>query len=410
MILRRQQPTGILSRGSRPTDYTLSVFSAPAVRVLSAVSTIGATIKDAIFTRNVSATVVTEAAVEVLAPLGAGKVYTNLTPSVATFDTATRRFTRITDGTASLLIDVRGERRRIDVPISQAGGATADVFSSFVTGSMARGASDAVESRIAGKTPSASTLNIYSAVDHATGNYTRSASLWCADLHRKYTAASVWNSKWGQAGAGTLITPQHVVGATHYGTWADVGNVFRWVDESNVTHTRTVVGVRAIPDSDITIALLNSPLPATIYPALVPPVGWTSRLGSLDPFGGPAAVIGVPCFLRNQFGEARAFDLVAKTDQANGEMTLIFSERSMPAQGRFLWYRLLVAGDSGGPAFMEVGDANRFMLITLWGASHGGFSIARNTWASHIAAIDAAAGVSTGFLPTVANLSAFPTY
>lgn len=401
IITSRQSGAGL--RAKRP-DASWTVV--PTVRVTPMITTTGSefVINDAVW-YNISSnrTTFNEAVLQPSTPVSAS--YQSLDPTAAQVD-QNGVLTHVSNGFARIVVRCGPAVKSFTVEVLNFPySLIVKTFDRWVANTLAKYASDSVESRIAGKTPSASTLNIYSAADHATGSYTRSATLWCADLHRKLTASCVWNSKWGQVACGTLITPQHMVGATHYNAWVEVGNVFRWVDEGNVTHTRTVVGVRAIPNADTTIALLDSPLPASIYPALIPPAGWTNRLGSLLSYNGPSTT-GTPCVVRNQFGEARVLNLTGTEPPPPSveERSLGFNPSVTHLSP---WQRNLVPGDSGSSIFMEVGHANKFMLITLGGVSA---NMARSTWASHIAALDSSAGASTGLLPIVADLSAFPYF
>ena len=72
-----------------------------------------------------------------------------------------------------------------------------------------------IDSLIEGKVPAAS-MRLYSAQDHATPSYTRDASCWANDIVAKLTAISPWNSHGSYTQAGVLISPRHVLFATHF--------------------------------------------------------------------------------------------------------------------------------------------------------------------------------------------------
>ena len=136
-------------------------------------------------------------------------------------------------------------------------------------------ASDAVDSRLAGKVPGAN-VNLFAGADYAGGTaFTRNPGLFCADLD--WTFFSPWNSTEGPYQGGSAITPRHALLADHFsdpvlGTPPmSIGTVLAFVDDNNVVVKRTITAFNRIGTTDLLIATLDSDLPASIRPAAVLP-------------------------------------------------------------------------------------------------------------------------------------------
>lgn len=116
---------------------------------------------------------------------------------------------------------------------------------------------------------------VYSTQDHTTPSYVRSANrlMPLADL----TCISPWNSNLGVRKAGTLITPRHVACAMHYKI--PVGATIRFVALDNSVVDRMIAAVTDIYD-DLSIATLDSDVPASITPAKVMPSNWSGYVSS----------------------------------------------------------------------------------------------------------------------------------
>lgn len=388
-IVRRHSSSGVATRGGSLTSFDVS--STPQVNVISQGGTSTVTVQDEIRNQVTTATIDTEATVTDTVPLTLFKEVANLTPSIASFDSTTGRFTRIADGTASLTVKSGTLRKRLNLSISRLAGQTVTTHSSFVSGSLTRHILDNVQNQISGLTANTTTLNVFSSIDHTTASYTRNASLWCSGYASKLTGFSAWNSNGGQTQAGTLITPRHIVFANHF-IIPDGGTV-RFVTTSGTAVDRTLSKSKRVGTTDTRIGVLNSDLPATITPLSVLPSTWGNHIKNI--------ASGIPCVSRNQFGELRIVDIsILNTSSA-------IYKTSLPAS-RSNWYRAAVAGDSGsGQAFMINGT---LALLSTWHYSSLGPAYHAIDYSTEIPALDTLAGVSTGYLPTVIDLSTFPTY
>lgn len=322
--------------------------------------------------------------------LDTASTFVSQNPSVGTV-AESGKVSRVSDGTVRVTCTSESNIQLVTVPVSREVGEVTDTLVSWVSGTMASGATNAVGAMIEGLTPSGTTLNIFSSINHSTGAYTRNTSMWCASFATKLTACSVWNSRTSQQFGCTLITPRHFASCDH-GDPVQVGDTVRWVSSTNVTYNRTVLAVYNIPGSDIRIGALSSDIGAGVTPAKVLPDYWGNYLVELR--------FGVPCILRNQFGEARIYDLISMTSE--------HSAFRIPSGDRTTWYRQLVPGDSGGPALLPVGSD--VALVTTWYTSGSGPSYHSRNWATIIPTVDTLAGISTGYTPTVADLSAFTDF
>lgn len=378
-------------RVQRPTPNRYTVL--PIETVLSQGSVTEVTVESAMMMRSTTSTVRSEASIS--HDLESNPAYASLDPNVGTVDPS-GRVQRVSNGTARIMATSGFDRQRFDVPVVDAGGSTSDVFISWINGSLEKHITDNVESRISGKTTSDSTLQIFSEFDHVAATYTRSATVWCADFHSALSGCNAWQSNYGggQSRAQTAITPRHIVGAAHYSQPITIGGTQRFVTADGTVVNRTVTDTRRIPDTDIQLSLLNEDLPATIIPVSILPATWGNQIRNLK--------FGIPALLRNQFGEARIFDL-----RSLDALFAVYSAGSMP-ESRLPWHRTLVVGDSGGPAMLMIDS--KLALISTWTSPLSGPSYHAVNWSTEITTLDALASINTGYVPSVVDFSTFTNF
>jgi hypothetical protein len=313
-----------------------------------------------------------------------GFSWSNLTPAVATFDDATGRLTRVADGTASVVLRTPWLNRRADVAVSQTASSTSETLN-FVTGALGRAMCDAVDSRIAGKTPSVA-KPIYSTRDDANANYTRNTSCWLADLD--LACMSVWNSYAGNLRAGALISPRHVMMVKHW--QIGIGSVLRFVTNSNVTVSRTLSNVVEIAGADLAVGVLDSDVPGTIGFAKVLPSNITSYITQS---GNGACVV-------NTDQEKKA--IVAEIGNWNSQWFNQFPTNTT----RLAFNESIVSGDSGAPMFVIVNGV--LVLVSTMSGPGAGIGDAVH---QHLTAINAAmTTLGGGYQLTQVSLAGFPTY
>jgi len=162
-------------------------------------------------------------------------------------------------------------------------GTTSEVLQSYLLGSAARHAADAIDTRIAGK--DATAKPIYSTQNHSGGIYVRNTNCWAYNLD--LTCISPWNSTGGNGMAGTLISPRHVLFCEHVNFHPNVGATIRFVTTNNTVVTRTITALVTHPDyspfyPDITIGVLNADVPTGISFAKILPQNWATYFPSVN--------------------------------------------------------------------------------------------------------------------------------
>lgn len=232
---------------------------------------------------------------------------------------------------------------------------------------------------------------IFTSQDHASSAYVRNPDLWCGDLD--ITCASPWNSSGGHKRAGTLVTPRHIIGASHYEY--SVGAVVRFVAKDGTVHDRTVAGKARHPESrnyhpDLTIYTLDSDLPPTIKPCAVMPSDYSNYLENFSR---------VACLGLDQEEKALVIDWYSR-----GNM------QTPTDPNRLIFHENKISGDSGNPAFIIVDGEP--VLVTVWtfGGAGAGTPIADHISDINgmISTADTQAGVSTNYTVTEADFSTFP--
>jgi hypothetical protein len=320
-----------------------------------------------------------------------GLTYESLDPSIATVNSA-GRVTRVTDGTARFLATARKDRfyirRRIDAAVSRTVGTTTQQFNSYVSGSLARYASDAVDTRLSGKTKP-----IFSTQDHASATYVRSATCWAADLN--LTCISPWNSGGVNTRAGTLVSPRHIAFAEHYQIGA--GATIRFIAADNTVVTRTVTATQSLSggtgyQTDITVGVLDSDVPGTIGFARVLAANWATYLPSLS------STLRVPCLALDQEEKALVTELYGLAS---------FAFFASPSDAtRLSFYESLISGDSGNPVFLI--DDQGLILLSTWTFGGAGSGPDYSDWLSGLNSILTSLG--GGYQLTTATFSGFTAY
>lgn len=227
---------------------------------------------------------------------------------------------------------------------------------------------DEVDHRVNGLTASSSNKLIFTTRGSNTNPWTRNTNVWTSrgtssiDL----TGISSWNTSGTYQRAGVLITPQHIVMASHWAV-ANGGTVV-FVDNDNNIITRTVSSSTSIIDpntggnTDIKIGVLNSPVPAEIthYPVLSSDQ-FTDYLQSV--YGDR-----LPLMALNYDGEALIRDTsnIAYYDLYNA----YFYYHQIPSDvTRASFYEPPISGDSGQPSFLIVGGKPILVMVNTFTSS-----------------------------------------
>lgn len=254
------------------------------------------------------------------------------------------------------MIKIDGAPKRdakITIKVSDGALSVEKTVTAFATESVATHARAAVNARIAGKDPAAS-KHIFSVADHKSASYTRNKGNWAADLD--LTPISPWNSYGGNFMAGTLVSPRHVLYATHFAM--PIGTKIRFVTKDNQVVERTIVNAvspryTGVYFPDITVGLLDSDVPESIGFAKVLPENWPQLLESSPD---------IPCLALDQEEKALVTSLQYIDAYAAFDAPRDQTQKS--------FFESIISGDSGNPAFMIVD--NQMVLLTVWTFGYGG--------------------------------------
>ncbi len=236
----------------------------------------------------------------------------------------------------------------------------------YPAGTVGRNATDAIDTRIAGKT-AATALPVFSMQIHnptppAQPTYVRNTLSWCYDLRQQMTCISPWNSNppnpGGVTGAGTAITAQHIILSAHYEL--PLRFKVRFITANNVVVDRTLRGKATHPAyqgypvyyPDLTVYTLDSPLPATITPCKMLPANFANYLSYLGP-GRP------PVMALDQEEKALVYELYSLGNLAEYALSLLHPKR-------LEFFEALADGDSGDPEFLIINDT-LVLLSTITG-------------------------------------------
>lgn len=303
-------------------------------------------------------------------------------------------------GAATLTLRTQTSSYTASVTTSTATGATVDVVTGYASGSLRKHCADTIDNALAGKSADTA-LAIFSTQDHTTPSYVRNTSCWGASFASALTAISPWNSQLGVYYSGVLVSPRHVIFATHFMPMP--GAVLRFVTTGNVVVERTLSALTPLTQSqayypDIAVGLLDSDVPGTIAFARVLPSDWAAKLPSLS------AANAVPCITTDQEEKLLVRELTIMPSSTTPYATVAMM---MPADAqRRAFYEDVVGGDSGNPACLVVNG--QLVLLTVW--TSGGAGSGTSVYAFKSAINAAMTSLGGGYTLTDADLSGFNSY
>lgn len=236
------------------------------------------------------------------------------------------------------------------------------LLDSWVSGSLAKAASDAVDNRIDGLDP-ATALDMYESGYPQT--LVRNSNCWCSGVDT--TAISPRNDYIsGQYRGGTLITPRDMLLCSH---WEGVGpgDQYEFVKMDGTVVTMTIASVAEVAGGwdngvDLKIATFSEDVPSGISPAKLPPADIADYLPNLG--------YGIPCLGLDQQEHATVRDLYRL-----GSATATTRFRRPTDAQRNEFYEDMVLYDSGNPACMiaDFGSgSDELMVLTVWTFGGGG--------------------------------------
>jgi len=188
----------------------------------------------------------------------------------------------------------------------------------------------------------------------ASPSFQVNPSFWAKDVD--LSCASPWNSASGVLRAGTLVSKRHVVFAQHFALWPGVRIAF--VDGEGQACVCSIKKIKAIPQSDISVGLLDYEVTPNIRPAKILPEDFRKHLGD---------AAGLPTATFDKEERLVVADLMAFPTNAEWRI----GKALKPDNARRLAFnRMLRSGDSGNPAFLIVGNTP-VLLYTLHGGRYG---------------------------------------
>lgn len=218
-----------------------------------------------------------------------------------------------------------------------------------LTGSLQDQFNKSVSTRI----NSTSTKELFSLQDHVNRKYVKSTTCWAKSVD--LTCCSPYNYSGGQKQAGTLITPQHIITASHYGL--GVGSVLRFLTKDLTIIESRVISAAVIPNSDIFVSKLENPLPSIIKPTMLLPKDAVEKIGTC---------YGLPILTLDQ--EEKALVSHINSINSNGFVTT-----SKPiSEVELNLYEDKISGDSGNPMFLLYGDNPILISHLRYGGSGAG--------------------------------------
>ena len=362
-------------RGATTEDAGFTVTQTAREHVITEAAQGQETVEDVVQDTYTSATVDTEADIFVTDGFSQTK-FTSADTAIATVST-TGVVTRVSDGTAGIIVAQPKLSKRVDVAVSRAGGQTTSEFVSFKVGSLAEVLTAAVDAMLPGSTDG------YTSRNHSTAVYVRNPDCWAPAL----TGVATWHTSRTQIGL-TAITRDAVVGPNHSdgSSWdVTIGDTIRFVTADNVTVSRTVTGEARAGTSDLRVYALSSDLPETIDVYSVPPSDFQDYI--------PGVTNGIPCACPDQDGSVSVADLYGFAG------TSAYYRESRVA-ARATNYIEKILGDSGYPA-ITLGTTK--MLLSTWTSSSSGPA----TW-DYLTELNAAlVTAGSAYEVTVADLTAY---
>ena len=306
--------------------------------------------------------------------------------------------------------------------------ATTRKLYTYPPGTLGLHASEAIDTRIAGKNP-ATALAIFSTQDHSLTApvYVRNTESWCYDIRQAMTCISPWYSYGGIQYGGTAITPQHIITSAHIDFLMEVEDKIRFITANNVVETRIIKGKAQHPAyqqyyTDLTVYTLDSPLPlplpglppntpqpGTITPCKILPANYANYLGNIEQYRPPVIVL-------NQQERARVFDLFALTDLSPLTAHANTRPPTLEPDREAFYEASSGGGDSGNPIFLIVNNS-LVLLTTQTNIGVGTFVTpqlsALNTMIvaadANATALDPANPINTGLQVQTIDLSGFNT-
>ena len=291
------------------------------------------------------------------------------------------------EGEVAIFARTRFLDRRITHNARTEGGQSVDTFIGHLNNTLGKALYDTVDALVA----SGGSVDVFSQLDHAGGNYTRNAQAWTAPVD--WSGVAVWNQGVNnQRRAGTLISRRHIVCANHYSI--PLNRTVRFVTPGNEVITRTTVAQESVDPPNMCVISLNADVPESIAVYPVPPA---NLLEYLPPFN--ASDRRAPVINHGQFSTARL---------AEWHFGSSVNFREPEDAVRAAYWDWPIYLDSGQPCFMVLpGNAPVLLGLIFHFGSAGSIASNADVYTAIQAAMDA---LAPGYTLQTVDLSAYPTF
>lgn len=308
-----------------------------------------------------------------------GIIFNSLDPGIATVD-ATGLIGWMSDGTARIRARIGPNHQGFDVSVSRQSPTLSTDFVSWVAGSL--------ESFAYNK---ASETTLVSSVRSLFSGSLRNSSLFCASYAGSLSAVAKEVNGSSHIGL-TAITARHAIGCDH-AIHAN-GSTATFVDADSTAHTRTILAsVRLIGYADTRVYLLSTDLPAEVIPLKLLDRQMTKYLRNPQ--------FKVPLFFPDR---DNLMNIGGTLGLANNEWQF-----GPPVSEFGEFYASPVDGTSGKPLLVPISPTEFALASTFFGSTVGPWHRILEI-SNAIASLEVSAGISTGYQPIPANLSAFTNF
>lgn len=310
-------------------------------------------------------------------------IYTSMN-EVATVDDF-GKVERIINGKAIIEAQVGPNRQKLEIQVYRQDPIDLTVFTEWVSGSIAHFVDARIRTLTQSISPSDQTRLIFQ------GN-TRNSQLFCAAYQESMTGMARYCDGSSHIGY-TAITKRHVVSCYHSNTALSTGQTLTFVTQAGQEINRTITHAYRVGSTDILMYLLNQDLPTSIKPLKIFPSNLSNYIKN------PQYRFPLLYSDRNNLMNIMS----SKNIDSN---SLLFNAASEEFYG---FFTIPQTGTSGKPILIPVSNSELAIFCTFTTPFSGPAYHARN-WSTLIASLDVLAGISTGYTPTTANLSAFTSF
>lgn len=371
----------------RDQDYSVGVVENPAITNPSSAPFVD---RDANFAEITGSLTANNFIINIIPSLVFGSVPTfeSATPATATVDSV-GHVTRVADGYAKILVRMPpplGTRAVERTMVASGTYQPANYFQSYIEGTLGHHITQKMLSMVSGKDASNATKNLFTSnnYDLASPAVARNPGVFTGTLDLSAISVINGTTSGGYVHPGMLISPRHIIGATHFPPGSVV--VFMRPDGSfvtaNVVSRQNHVGgsLRYSGYSDVQVAYLDRDVTG-IQPFKFLPPDWRAYLptGYREvPYGSAdSKTVKLPCLTKTAHtstgGSADQISInevieLNDTDLCLSVQTINHGLNTVLDTSRF--YSPIVGGDSGGPVFVPVND-DLALLTAYWHAGDG---------------------------------------